>query len=95
LIDRGYIFIWPLYFDVERSRKEGRKVARKLAVSNPTAEKVAQALRKLGYNPLILKEKNHPADWFNYRGLVLLKKDDLKVPKSKLLKEIGNVLRKL
>jgi len=95
VIDKDRVFIWPLYFDINRSRSEGRRIPRSLAINNPTAEKIAIALKKLGYKTEVISSKNHPSDWFNYRGLVIIPKMQVRISKSKLLKEVAKVLKEL
>ena len=35
--------IWPLYFDVNKTRKEGRRVSKALAVSSPKIAELKEA----------------------------------------------------
>ena len=74
----GYRCIYPVYFDSTRSRAEGRRVGRDLAVSNPLAAEIAAACQRLGLNPVLEATKIHPKDWANPgRVRVLLKEGDV------------------
>ena len=41
---KGKIRIWPVYFDIRYSRKEGRRVSRKNAIRDPKIEDIEKAL---------------------------------------------------
>ncbi|EDN05542.1 signal recognition particle SEC65 subunit [Histoplasma capsulatum] len=77
-IPRYYQCLYPIYFDKTRSRAEGRKVNKKLAVENPLARDILDAVQVLGLRVGILEpEKLHPKDWANPgRVRVQLKTDD-------------------
>lgn len=48
--------------NVERSREDGRRVARKAAVHAPTVEETAAAAEALGLKPKVEAESAHPLD---------------------------------
>ncbi|EEP78093.1 conserved hypothetical protein [Uncinocarpus reesii 1704] len=76
-IPRHFQCIYPIYFDATRSRAEGRKVTKKLAVRNPLAKDILDAVQLLGLNAGFEPEKLHPKDWANPgRIRVLLKHED-------------------
>ncbi|PGH03181.1 signal recognition particle subunit SRP19 [Blastomyces parvus] len=77
-IPRYYQCLYPVYFDKTRSRAEGRKVSKKLAVENPLARDILDAVQVLGLRVGILEpEKLHPKDWANPgRVRVQLKTED-------------------
>ncbi|KAI0010646.1 signal recognition particle, SRP19 subunit [Xylariaceae sp. FL0662B] len=62
---RGHQMLYPIYFDASRSRAEGRRVARSLAVSNPLAREIANACAALRLQPVFEAHKTHPGDWAN------------------------------
>lgn len=83
-VPKHYQCIYPVYFDKTRSRAEGRKVGSELAVENPLARDIVDAVQMLGLNTAFEPEKLHPKDWANPgRVRVLLKKDG-KVVNSKI-----------
>jgi signal recognition particle subunit SRP19 len=57
--------VYPVYFDVNRSRKEGRRVGKELAVENPLAREIVAACGRLRLETLFEPAKNHPKDWAN------------------------------
>ena len=75
-IPKHYQCLYPVYFDKTRSRAEGRKVGSELAVENPLAREIVDAVQMLGLHVGLEPEKLHPKDWANPgRVRVLLKKD--------------------
>jgi signal recognition particle subunit SRP19 len=52
--------IWPAYFDADRSRSEGRRVPESLAVTNPTVDEIAEAVRQVGYDAVIEPDLAYP-----------------------------------
>lgn len=79
-IPRHYQCLYPIYFDKTRSRAEGRKVGKELAVENPLARDMIDALQPLGLQLALEPEKLHPKDWANPgRVRVLLKNESGKL----------------
>ncbi|HVP23135.1 MAG TPA: signal recognition particle subunit SRP19/SEC65 family protein [Conexivisphaerales archaeon] len=58
--DYGKQVFWLDYFDSALSREEGRRVSLPLATRGPTVDELAQAARRLGYEPHVEKAR-HPA----------------------------------
>ncbi|WEW54597.1 signal recognition particle subunit [Emydomyces testavorans] len=76
-IPRHFQCLYPVYFDKTRTRTEGRKVSKKLAVGNPLARDILDAVQTLGLEAGLEADKLHPKDWANPgRVRVLLKRDD-------------------
>ncbi|KAH8778837.1 signal recognition particle, Sec65/Srp19 subunit [Diaporthe sp. PMI_573] len=61
----GFQCLYPLYFDASRTRAEGRRIPKELAVPNPLAREVINACRDLRLQTLFEPEKMHPKDWAN------------------------------
>ena len=57
--------IYPIYFDRNRSRKEGRRVGIEGAVENPLAREIVSACGRLRLEVLFEPTKMHPKDWAN------------------------------
>lgn len=64
-IPKYFQCIYPVYFDKTRSRGEGRKVGSELAVENPLARDIADAVQMLGLKVGLEPERLHPKDWAN------------------------------
>lgn len=79
-IPKYYQCLYPVYFDKTRSRSEGRKVGTELAVENPLARDIVDAVQLLGLQLALEPEKLHPKDWANPgRVRVLLKNESGKL----------------
>ncbi|KUI67051.1 Signal recognition particle SEC65 subunit [Cytospora mali] len=57
--------LYPVYFDAARTRAEGRRVAKELAVANPLAREIVNACRDLRLQTVFEPDKMHPQDWAN------------------------------
>ncbi|RDW94472.1 signal recognition particle protein Sec65 [Coleophoma crateriformis] len=57
--------LYPVYFDKNRTRAEGRRVGKELAVENPVAREIANACARLGLESCFEMMKTHPKDWGN------------------------------
>lgn len=68
--------LYPLYFDARRTRAEGRRVASQLAVENPLAREIADAVWSLNLQLAIEPEKTHPKDWANPGRIRVLVKEN-------------------
>lgn len=84
--------LWPEYFDRSRPRSQGRKVKKGTAINDPNVDQLSAALRQLGLQHKIEREKKYPADWFSSEGRVLVEKT---MPKSQLVKKVGELLIKV
>jgi signal recognition particle subunit SRP19 len=91
---KSHSTLYPVYFDISRSRAQGRRVSSKLGVSNPLARDIAEACqfisaRKAGSKLQIAFEpdKTHPKDWANPgRVRVLMRDVDTGKPLSPAVK---------
>lgn len=79
---KNYQCLYPVYFDSNRSREEGRRVRKEDATANPLAREIVDALSHIstmtGVALQIVLEptKTHPKDWANPgRVKVLIKRD--------------------
>ena len=68
--------IWPAYLDAERSRSEGRRVAKSLAVEAPTLDEIAQAVQQVGYDAVIERDVAYPRTPWKTEGRGLVKQAD-------------------
>ncbi|KAK3297978.1 signal recognition particle, SRP19 subunit [Chaetomium fimeti] len=62
---KAYQCLYPVYFDATRTRAEGRRVSRALAVANPLAIDIVQACAGLRLQTVLEAGKIHPKDWAN------------------------------
>ena len=81
--------LYAVYFDVTRTRAQGRRVGKELAVENPLAREIAEAVKFLGLHVMFDPGRQHPKDWANPgRVKVLLKENgklmDKRITNSRL-----------
>lgn len=62
---KRYQCLYPLYFDANRTRSQGRRVSQELAVQNPLAREIVDAVQLLGLDTVFEPGKIHPRDWSN------------------------------
>ena len=67
--------IWPAYLDATLSRSEGRRVPGDLAVEEPTIEEIARAVKQVGYDVEVNRDKTYSRE-YEPRGQVLVKDAD-------------------
>jgi len=91
----GKLVIWPLYFNAEKTRSEGRRVPEKFAVKSPKTDLILKAAENLKLNPSINRDAAHPRNRRDITGYILVDKKDSKTKTlKKLAKEIKNLSSK-
>jgi signal recognition particle subunit SRP19 len=90
--EKDKLVIWPIYFNIARSRAEGRMVSLQDAVKEPNLDMVITASLKSGFEPEIEREKKHPKTWHKDEasGRILVAKNG---PKSAVLKRIAGSMK--
>lgn len=86
--DDKYV-IYPIYFDASISRKDGRRVPKKLSVEKPDVTQIAKIAKNLGFNPTIEEQIAHPKRYWKNEGRVLI---DKKQSKQAMITQIANAL---
>lgn len=72
------IILWPVYFDSTKTRSEGRRVPKKIAVPAPNLEEIEKAAELLGFKPKIVSDAAHPRFSWQKMGVVVLPKKNSK-----------------
>lgn len=62
---KHYQCLYPLYFDANKTRSEGRRVSAEQAIKNPLAREIVDAVQLLGLKTVFEPGKTHPRDWAN------------------------------
>lgn len=84
------IVLYPAYFDLGRSRADGRRVAKKWAVESPTVEEVGAAAKALGLEPQIDADKAFPTSHWRHEGRVLVRADYFK---TSVVQKVGQRIK--
>lgn len=71
--EKRHIVLYPLYFDADLSRDDGRRIARRAAVHGPTVDEIAKAAEALGLKPKVETDRAHPSAPWDRKGRVLVK----------------------
>jgi signal recognition particle subunit SRP19 len=86
------VILWPAYFDSTKSRGEGRKVPKNLAVPSPKVSELKEAVEKLGLEHELVLDVCYPKTPWLKTGMLLVAK---KEPKNLLLKKVAKQLQKI
>jgi len=89
------ILLWPVYLDSSRTRKEGRRVPKSVAVSNPSVEELKGASETLGLEPEVEIGRAHPAAPWQKTGRIWIASGWSKSQTlMKIAKEVASVRRR-
>ncbi len=91
--NKKQIFIYPVYFDMSRSRGQGRRVPRKLAVQTPSINELGQIVSTLGLTTETNLEVKYPRFHWVPSGLLLIKRQE-DLNKNALIRKIAVQLKK-
>jgi signal recognition particle subunit SRP19 len=86
------VIIWPVYFDQSKTRKNGRRIAKSLAVFNPKIDEIAKAVEQLGFKHEVSAELGYPRTPWLKTGFVLVEK---KGSKEQVIKKIASELSRI
>ena len=82
--------LWPHYFDVGRSHKDGRRVPAALAVKAPDARWIEVAAKRAGFSAEVEEAAHHPSVPYEKVGRVLVAK---KGPKQAMIRAVAEKMR--
>ena len=84
--------LWPVYFDVNKTRREGRRVPKKLAIPSPKLEEIQKAMKRIGLQPETVPDAIHTKSPGQKTGLFIVPKKDSKVETlRKIAKELLDI----
>jgi signal recognition particle subunit SRP19 len=89
--DKAWV-LWPEYFDISRTRSEGRRVVKGLAIPEPSMAMIIRAVEKLGLQYKVEEGKSYPGAWWSKQGLLLVENT---MPKSQLLPKVAEILKQV
>jgi len=84
--------IWPAYFDSTKTRKNGRRVQKSLAVPSPRILEIKDAAEKLGLEHELIADADYPKTPWLKTGALLVKK---KETKDQTIRRIAKQLNKI
>jgi signal recognition particle subunit SRP19 len=86
------VILWPTYFDSTKTRGEGRKIPKSLAVPLPKISELKEAVEKLGLEHELVPETSYPKTPWLKTGMLLVAK---KEKKNQVIKKIAKQLQKI
>ncbi|MBS7641045.1 MAG: signal recognition particle subunit SRP19/SEC65 family protein [Candidatus Bathyarchaeia archaeon] len=90
---KNEIILWPVYFDALRSRREGRRLPKKLCVRSLNISMLERAVKNLSLKYEVHPEASYPRLPWIKMGFVAVSKD--RKNKSQVLREVASELIKL
>jgi len=86
------IIVWSVYFDSIKTRGDGRRVPKSLAVPSPKVLEIKEAVEKLGLSHEVVFDAGYPKiPWLKMGMLLVTKKES----KEKVIRKIGKQLLKI
>jgi len=86
------IIVWPAYFDSTKTRGDGRRVPKNLAVPSPKVLEIKEAVEKLALSYEVVLDAGYPKTPWLKTGMLLVTK---KESKEKVIRKIGKQLLKI
>jgi len=86
------IIIWPAYFDLTKTRKDGRRVPKNLSVPSPKILEIKDAVEKLDLEHELVAEAGYPKTPWLKTGMLLVKKNETK---EQTIRKIAKQLQKI
>jgi signal recognition particle subunit SRP19 len=68
------IIVWPTYFDSAKTRRQGRRVSKSLAVLSPKTSELKEAADKLGLICVLNPDVAFPRMPWSKSGIILVQK---------------------
>ena len=84
--------IWPVYFDCNKTRKDGRRVPKNIAVQSPKILEIKEAADKLGLQNDVNLEAHFPKAPWAKSGMLLVEKREAK---EKIIQKLAKQLLKI
>ena len=85
------VIIWPVYFDQTKTRKNGRRVSKSLAVQSLKMGEMQEAIQKLGWEFEVVVDKGYPKMPWSKTEMLLVEK---KGSKEQVINRIAKQLLK-
>jgi signal recognition particle subunit SRP19 len=85
------LILWPTYFDSTKTRMNGRRIPKNLAVPTPKLKEIYEAAEKIGLQSETNSNAKHPiTPWSKTGSLIVNKKES----KTKTIRKIAEELRR-
>lgn len=88
---RDKFVLWPVYFDSVKTRLEGRRVPKNLAVPAPKLKELQKAAEQAGLEPEVIVDAGHSSSPWQKTGLIVVPK---RGSKTQILRRVAEELFK-
>jgi signal recognition particle subunit SRP19 len=86
------ITVWPQYLNKKLTLKEGRKIAKIDAVSDPSLSDIERAVKRLGLKYEVQKDVAYPGKWYEKSGKILVEWEGTKL---ELIRAISSEIKEM
>lgn len=86
--------MWTSYFDSTKTRTDGRRVSKNLAISSPKIEELQRAAKRLGLQPEVNLDACHPSFPWKNTGYIIFPKTESKTEAMKKIAKELSILRR-
>lgn len=86
------ILVWPAYFDLTKTRKDGRRVAKSMSIPSPRVLELKEAADRVGLANELVADAGYPKTPWMKTGMLKVKK---KGSKEQTVKMIAKELVKM
>jgi len=87
--ERDRLILWPVYFDSTKTRSQGRRLPKRLAVPTPKLSDIKTSVEKIGFRCDAVIEVAYPRSPWRKTGYISVHK---KGPKNNLIKRVSENL---
>ncbi|MHA1838637.1 MAG: signal recognition particle subunit SRP19/SEC65 family protein [Candidatus Ranarchaeia archaeon] len=90
-----YYVIWVEYFNQDLTLRQGRRLAKHLAIKSPNLKLLSEACGALNLSFIPEGGKAFPATWWRRSGRVLIGRKGITATKHKLILQLAKKMRAL
>jgi len=83
------IIMWPAYFDSAKTRKDGRRIPKSLAVPSPKISEIKDAAEKIGLECELVPDAGYSKTPWLKTGMLLVKRNETK---DRIIKSVAKQL---
>jgi len=86
------VVLWPAYFDSTKTRLQGRRIPKELAVTSPRLDELQKAAERCRLQPEAVPDVKHPHAPWQKTGLIFVPKSASKMQIiRRVAKELSNI----
>jgi len=86
---KNRIILWPAYFDSTKTRLQGRRIPKGIAIPSPKLDEIQKAAQKSGVQVEVSLDSRHPRAPWQKTGLILVTRN---VNKTNMIRRVAKEL---